>query len=90
MTEHRATKVVLTAILLARDKGKFRLPDLKKRLHVPENPPSDSTIRQVLRQLEESKWLERDHPEGRIWYAGEKLEELLVEKEVDASREDVD
>jgi MarR-like DNA-binding transcriptional regulator SgrR of sgrS sRNA len=77
MTEHRATKIALTAILIAQDKGEFRLPDLKERLHFPENPPSNSTIRQVLRQLEESGWLEREHPEGRIWYAGEQLEELF-------------
>ncbi|WP_227376489.1 hypothetical protein [Haladaptatus halobius] len=77
MTEHRATKIALTAILIAQDEGEFRLPDLKERLHFPENPPSNSTIRQVLRQLEESGWLEREHPEGRIWYAGEQLEELF-------------
>ncbi|WP_227379771.1 hypothetical protein [Haladaptatus halobius] len=76
MATHRSTKIVVTALELATEEGEFRLPDLKERLHLPENPPSNSTIRQVLRQLEASGWLERDHPEGRIWYAGEQLDDF--------------
>ncbi|WP_129115952.1 hypothetical protein [Halegenticoccus tardaugens] len=73
MSEHRATEVATTAILLANDTGEFRLPELKERLEISDEIPSDSTLRLVLRQLEESGWLERTHPEGRIWYRGDKL-----------------
>lgn len=81
MAVHRATKIVLTTLQLANEEEEFRLPELKDRLYFSENSPSDSTIRQVLRQLEESGWLERDHPEGRIWYAGDKLDDFIVETE---------
>lgn len=77
MVTHRATKIVLTALHLANKEGEFRLPDIKEHLHLPENPPSNSTVRLILRQMEESGWLERDHPEGRVWHAGDQLDEFM-------------
>lgn len=77
MCTHRTTKVTVAALLLALDENEFRLPDLKDHPSFPENAPSNSTVRLVLRQLEESGWLERYHPEGRIWTASDQLEERL-------------
>ncbi len=77
MAHHRATKVVTTALLIAKRKGELRLPDVKSRADFGGNQPSDGMIRRVLRQLEASGWLERKHPEGRVWYSGEKLKEFL-------------
>lgn len=76
MAIHRSTKIAITVLQVANEEGEFRLPELKERLHFPENPPSNSTIRLVLRQLEADGWLEREHPEGRIWYAGDQLEKF--------------
>ncbi|WP_227380712.1 hypothetical protein [Haladaptatus halobius] len=75
MTEHRATEIASEAILLVNKEDAFRLPELKENLEFDEEP-SNSMIRAVLRQLEEGDWLERDHPEGRIWYASDNIENL--------------
>ncbi|WP_227377949.1 hypothetical protein [Haladaptatus halobius] len=76
MATHWATQIVVVVLQVASEERAFRLPDLKEHLHFSENPLSNSTIRQVLRQLEESGWLERDHPEGRIRYAGDQLDDF--------------
>ncbi|WP_227352732.1 hypothetical protein [Haladaptatus salinisoli] len=76
MTTHRSTKIVLAALEVATEEGTFRLPDLEDCLNIPENPPSNSILRQVLNQLKESGWLERDQPEGQIWYAGNQSDEF--------------
>lgn len=71
MIAHRTTYIASEAILLAREEQSFRLSELKERLNIAsEQMPSNSTIRRVLQQLEDSGWLERKHPEGRTWYAG--------------------
>lgn len=73
MVIYRSAKIALTALQVANEMEEFRLPELKDQLQCLDSPPSNSTIRQVLRQLEADDWLEREHPEGRIWYAGEQL-----------------
>ena len=73
MSTHRTVHAATVAIQLAEVRGSFRLPDLRSKLEEDgDDVPANSTLRLVLRQLEESNWLRREHPEGRIWYAGEK------------------
>lgn len=74
MVEHRAVYIASEALLLAREQDHFRLSDLKARLSSSfEDPPSESLIRVVLRQLEAAEWLEREHPQGRVWHASRHL-----------------
>ena len=77
MVEHRAVYVASRAVLLACEQGDFRSLELRERLQLPkEDIPSDSTIRSILRELESEGWLERDHPQGRIWYASNKIQKI--------------
>ncbi len=73
MVEHRAVYIASKAVLLVCEQDEFRAPELRDCLDLPsESTPSDSTIRSILRELEEEGWLSRTHPQGRVWYAGEK------------------
>ena len=74
MVQHRAVYIASQAVLLACEQGAFRTAELRDELDLPRDSiPSNSAIRGVLRQLEEEGWLERHHPQGRIWYAGQNL-----------------
>lgn len=64
MARNRAVHVASRAILLARTRASFRLPDLKDEVELGVMP-ADSTFHLVPGQLEEGDWLSREHPEGR-------------------------
>ena len=67
MTEHKASAAAAQAIRLAISEGRFQAEDIRRGL---SDPPSDSTITRVLRQLEASDWLQRGRDESSIWRAG--------------------
>jgi len=64
---HRSTAVAATAIRLAIEYGGFRARDLRRAC---DDPPSESTITRILRQLEENGWLDRRVEKSDFWRAG--------------------
>jgi hypothetical protein len=65
--DHKAAAAAGRAIKLAVSQGSFKASDVRQRF---AHPPSDATIRRVLRQLEADDWLRRDTDGSSIWRAG--------------------
>jgi len=64
---HRATAVAGRAVELAIREGVFTAEDVRRGL---DEPPSQSTVTRVLRQLEADDWLERTAETSSLWRAG--------------------
>jgi len=75
MTEHRAAAVASKAIRFARVGRSFQLSILADEL---DNPPSDRTIRRVLRQLEADGWLKRDDHGDHLWQPGPAAQGAII------------
>lgn len=67
MTEHRSAAVATRAIRLAILEGAFTVVDVRRGV---DDPPTERTVRRVLRQLEADGWLQRTSEESPIWRAG--------------------
>jgi len=67
VTEHRAAAAAARAIRLAVSEGRFTSTDVRRGL---DDPPSESTVTRVLRQLEADDWLSRTGDESSLWRAG--------------------
>ena len=86
MTEHRAAAAAARAIRLAISEGRFTAEDVRRGL---DDPPSDSTVTRVLRQLEAEGWLSRTGERSSLWRAGLQARTYgdLSERALDAAQE---
>lgn len=66
-SEHRSAAIASQAIRMALTRRSFHASEVAD--HVDE-PPSDRTVRRVLRQLETDGWLQRDTDGGHLWRPG--------------------
>ena len=67
MTDHPTTAATARAIRLAISEGRFTAEDVRRGL---SDPPSESTLTRVLRQLDASDWLQRTGTNSSVWRAG--------------------
>jgi hypothetical protein len=81
---HRSAAVASRAVELSLREGAFRANDVRRGL---DDPPGESTVTRVLRQLEADGWLTRETEGSDIWRAGLQARSLgdLSEAAVEAA-----